>query len=324
MKKCVFILPYFGKFNDYFSLFLKSCGANLNYDWLIFTDDHRTFNYPENVKVIYISFSDFSGYFKQKIGSFVSLEKPYKLCDFKPTYGYVLSDYISEYDYWGHCDCDVLFGNLDKLLSPLLEDDYDKLFAAGHLTIYKNNVENNQRFMESFKGKPLYKEFLSTEDICWFDEDWKEENIHGIFLQLDAKVYSESMALNPSGKYTFFRQRVYDPTKRVYMDEAYKKALYVWTQSGVYRYIGVGKRLVKEEYLYVHLQHRKMEVVGNCTEADKLQILPTRFVVMGELPKDFNDLKKMNLEPLLEYRYAARRIFKSVERKMKRLRGAAK
>ena len=35
MKKGVLILPYFGKFNNYFPLFLKSCGYNPSYDFLI-------------------------------------------------------------------------------------------------------------------------------------------------------------------------------------------------------------------------------------------------------------------------------------------------
>lgn len=34
-KQCVLILPYFGKFNNYFPLFLRSCAANPSYDFLI-------------------------------------------------------------------------------------------------------------------------------------------------------------------------------------------------------------------------------------------------------------------------------------------------
>ena len=51
-KKCVFILPYFGKFNNYFPLFLKSCEKNPTYNWLIFTDCKEKYNYPENVDVV--------------------------------------------------------------------------------------------------------------------------------------------------------------------------------------------------------------------------------------------------------------------------------
>ena len=159
MKKCVFILPYFGKFNDYFNLFLKSCEKNAKYNWLIFTDDIKKYNYPSNVSVIYTTFDEIKECFKNKIGFEISLPSPYKLCDFKPTYGLVFEEYIQEYEYWGHCDCDVIFGNLDKILSPLLNEGFDKLFAAGHLTIYKNTLENNRRFLQDYHGKNLAKSF---------------------------------------------------------------------------------------------------------------------------------------------------------------------
>lgn len=39
-NRVAFIIPYFGKFNNYFPLFLKSCEANADLcDWLIYTDD---------------------------------------------------------------------------------------------------------------------------------------------------------------------------------------------------------------------------------------------------------------------------------------------
>lgn len=41
MRKCAFVLPYYGKFGNYFQLFLNSCATNTDYDWLIFTDDHE-------------------------------------------------------------------------------------------------------------------------------------------------------------------------------------------------------------------------------------------------------------------------------------------
>lgn len=51
-KRCVLILPYFGQFNNYFPLFLKSCDANPTYTWMIFTDNEFKYACPENVHVI--------------------------------------------------------------------------------------------------------------------------------------------------------------------------------------------------------------------------------------------------------------------------------
>ena len=47
--KVVLITMYFGKLPNYFSLFLKSCEKNKDFNWLIFTDDNTNYNYPKNV-----------------------------------------------------------------------------------------------------------------------------------------------------------------------------------------------------------------------------------------------------------------------------------
>lgn len=55
MKSIVYIVLYFGKFPSIFPLWLNSCRNNPTIDWLIFTDDHSCFNYPQNVRVEYTS-----------------------------------------------------------------------------------------------------------------------------------------------------------------------------------------------------------------------------------------------------------------------------
>ena len=57
---------------------------------MIFTDDDEKYEYPPNVRAVYKKFEEIRRLFKEKIGDFISLEIPYKLCDYKPTYGFVL------------------------------------------------------------------------------------------------------------------------------------------------------------------------------------------------------------------------------------------
>lgn len=90
MKKCVLILPYFGKFNNYFPLFLKSCGYNPSYDFLIFTDNTDFYNYPQNVHVVPMTLNEFRANASQKLGFEPCIPTAYKLCDFKPAYGFCL------------------------------------------------------------------------------------------------------------------------------------------------------------------------------------------------------------------------------------------
>lgn len=318
MKKCIFILPYFGKFNNYFDLFLKSCGMNQSYEWMIFTDDKSNYNYPSNVKVIYTTFEDLRKKFEEKLDINISLPKPYKLCDFKPTYGYVFSEYIEEYEYWGHCDCDLIFGNLEHLLTPLLEEGYDKLFAAGHLTIYKNNTGNNIRFMKKYEGRILYKEFLTIPEICWFDEDWRLDNVHSIFLESNSKVFTKSLALNPSGRYSSFVQREYNTSTRKYQDVKYKNAIYVWNEGNLYQILpgSSSEKIDKREFLYMHFQHREMSIDKRILNRNCFRIVPNRFILLEQVPKYNSDLKGIKAVPLTAYLYALKKIKKKIKNKL--------
>lgn len=51
------ILPYVGKFPNYFSLWLKPEGTNSAFTFMIFTDnDISNYNVPDNVKVYHMTF----------------------------------------------------------------------------------------------------------------------------------------------------------------------------------------------------------------------------------------------------------------------------
>ena len=89
MKKVVFIIPYFGKFNNYFQLFLESCRCNKDCNWIIFTDDNSNYDFPENVKKIEMNLSELHKLIEKKLSHSINIKSAYKLCDFKPLYGYI-------------------------------------------------------------------------------------------------------------------------------------------------------------------------------------------------------------------------------------------
>ena len=78
-KRCVLILPYFGQFNNYFPLFLKSCEANPTYIWMIFTDNEFKYACPENVHVIKTTLDEIRKMANEKFGFKIVLESAYKL-----------------------------------------------------------------------------------------------------------------------------------------------------------------------------------------------------------------------------------------------------
>ena len=98
MYKIVYIVPYFGKMRSDFNIWLKSCSYNKSIDFLIFTDDCGNYDYPANVHMKYITLPDLKLQIEDKLGFNIAMSHPYKLCDFKPAYGDIFSDYITEYD----------------------------------------------------------------------------------------------------------------------------------------------------------------------------------------------------------------------------------
>lgn len=289
-KKCVFILPYFGKFNNYFPLFLKSCEKNPDFDWLIFTDCQDKYSYPNNVHKIVLTLDQVKKLAEQKFEFSVCLKSPYKMCDYKPAYGFLFEEYIKEYGYWGHCDCDLIFGKMAIFLDPLFMEGYDKIFAAGHLTLYKNTPENNRRFMKPLNGHYLYKKAYTTNDICVFDEDCAgHDNVHSIFLKDGVKVYENDLSMNLSTRYAKFVRAYYDPAVREFVTENYRKARYYWDHGNILRIEQNGNSVASTSFLYLHLQLRKMRIGKGLDEI--IEILPDRFVASKKIPETKKELR---------------------------------
>lgn len=294
MKKCVLILPYFGKFNNYFPLFLKSCGYNPSYDFLIFTDNTDFYNYPQNVHVVPMTLNEFRANASQKLGFEPCIPTAYKLCDFKPAYGFLFEDYIQDYEYWGHCDCDLVFGNLEKVLSPVLDKDYDKVFAAGHLTIYKNTFDNNRRFMKSLEGREIYREAFTTSRIYVFDENVRcsmnpdRLNVHTLFRDDDAKIYEKDLSFNVSPKKAKITRTAYNPqTQKFEEDHRYVNlARYYLCADGLLVVSWNKDHAVvnTHQYLYMHLQSRRMRMSAEVVQSPVVEIRPDRFVRANRLP----------------------------------------
>lgn len=277
MNKIAFIIPYFGKFNNYFDIFLKSCGENKKVcDWIIFTDDRTLYKYPSNVKVHYLSWNKMQKYFQNKFDFKIALEKPYKLCDFKVTYGYVFESYLDGYEFWGHCDVDLIWGNFEHFLTDKILNSYDKIFNLGHCTLYRNKKENNVRFFHELNGEKRYLEVLTNPQNYSFDEEYKK-SINSIYEELGIPVYENSFAANVYTKSSNFKLTSLNITHDEYSVEKRVSNFFVWTKGNLYRYTVEDNGLKRKEYLYVHFQSRKMEKKADITGYSEFKIIPNAF-----------------------------------------------
>lgn len=171
-KSILIIIPYFGKLPWYFSYFLHPCKFNLSVDFIIIIDD---VSYDEklsqNVIIIHKTFEDIKKLIAKKLKMDITLNNPYKLCDLKPTYGLVFSEYIVGYDFWGMGDIDIIYGNIRNFITDEVLQNYDVIsvrhdFLVGYFTLYSNCKKINELFMQS---KDYKKVFSSVEHFC-FDE----------------------------------------------------------------------------------------------------------------------------------------------------------
>lgn len=291
-NKIVFIIPYFGTFHNYFPLFLKSCEKNKKYcDWLIFTDDETHYQFPDNVTMKHLCWEEMKQYIQNKFYFQISLEKPYKLCDFKTAYGYLFEEFIVDYEYWGCCDIDLIWGNFESFWQENLFSNYKKIFNLGHCTIYKNEFENNRVFFKTINGRKRCQEVFTCRRNCSFDEEYKD-SINNIYQFYHIPIYEDSFAANLYTKTSNFRLVHMNSTHDRYFVEARKKNFFVWNDGILKRYVWDKNTFKQEEYLYIHFQSRKMKVHLKDMNCQVFKIIPNAF---DDLEIDDNEINFQNV-----------------------------
>ena len=84
---------YFGKWPWYFPYFLHSCKFNPTIDFILITDNAEAIaNKPDNVIIVKKSLNEIKDIASKKLGFVVATDDPYKLCDFKPAYGFLFRE----------------------------------------------------------------------------------------------------------------------------------------------------------------------------------------------------------------------------------------
>lgn len=177
-KSIAIIICYIGKLPWYFDYFAHSCKYNPSIDFYIVTDDT---GYPKpasaNVRFIYKTLSEINQLAKEKLELPVQITTGYKLCDFKPTYGILFSELIKGYDFWGHGDIDVIYGNIRKFITNVVLQKNDLVsvrhdYVTGHFALFKNTRKMNELFKLS---KDYLKVLTSERNFCFDETNYKFE-----------------------------------------------------------------------------------------------------------------------------------------------------
>lgn len=287
-KKIVFIVPYYGKWPPYFGMWLQSVKANPTIDFLLITDLYISENIPDNVKVLSWTFEELKNYFKKFFDFEICLEKPYKLCDYKPAFGLLFQEYISDFDFWGNCDIDCVFGDIRKFIDPLLVQ-YDAIGTYGHMSLYRNCKKINSFFKN--KGAIYdYKTVFTSNCNFAFDEI---TGVKRIFKhnKINCKYQLEFMADIHEAFHNLRLGHTY--IKGI---QNYKKQIFIWENGKIYQCYYCNCKLEYKEFLYIHFQKKSPVPAGNITQG--CYIFYNKF-----LPRDNSDTDLNMLEYNKLYRF---------------------
>lgn len=267
MSVC-FVVPYFGKFPEWFPFWLESCKHNSKFSWLIFTDDNRKFDYPENVRVIYETLTNLERRFSDKLGFEIKINSAYKLCDYKALYGFLFEDELKEFTHWGYTDVDTIFGDLSKFITDEMLNQYDKIQEWGHLSIYKNEESINNAFMEC-----NYKKILECEASFIFDEPSRKVNINRLLKDKGKKILAQIKYADIKAWYSNFK--FVDSVRRV-NNHLQNGAVIEYRRGKVYLHYLNNGMAEKDEFAYVHFQKRKVVVDAGLSE--KFLLVPNKII----------------------------------------------
>ena len=259
------VIPFFGQLPAHFPLVLRSMAANPDVSWLLMTDQRVT-GVPPNVTVQMWLFEDLRKRIRDFFDFDVSLEEPYKLCDFRPAFGAIFAEELSGYAFWGHCDLDLIFGRIrDHLHAVAFEAD--KVLFNGNFSLYRNTEQTADWYRHEV-GKVSYRDAFSNPAAMHFDE-WA--GIYYIAEDLGVRSWHENVIFDIS----FHRYRT-----RAEPTAGRGIARYAWEDGEVCEYRLARGRLVRSTALLIHLQKRVLRPPSpDVVAANRYWIQPNGFAV---------------------------------------------
>ena len=261
----VVILAYFGNLPNYLPIFIDSCRRNDDFDFIYITDQQINTADAENIRIINMSFSELRSLIESQLGNEFILHSPYKLCDYKPAYGKIFEKFICEYNYWGHCDADMIFGHIGDFIFEKDFIRYDKLLTKGHLAFYKNNKKVNEYFLLECNKCIDFKKVSKYKEPCFFDEI----AIRKILKCHNIIEYQNNFIADVLPQYLKFTIVEDDNTVI-----NYKNQVFYYEDGKICRAHIANNEEIVETFMYIHLQKRAMILDKDLNVLNRIYIQP--------------------------------------------------
>jgi hypothetical protein len=280
-NKICLLMPYFGNLPQFLGLYLHSLEKQKNLDLILFTDFKNNKKIPNNIKFISMNLEEFNKLASKKLNLEINIKYPYKICDIKPAYGVIFSEYIKDYDFWAFGDIDLIYGDIFKLL-PKNWNTYDLLifreeWVSGSFAILKNNDFMNNLFLKS----KMYKEVFTSQKHFCFDE------CYNLYAKLAQKDKTYILKYDTQESFTWLvRNEEQKGNLKVFSKKIIKESI------GANDYViydnGVVKQKDGKEFIYYHYITEKRDPVFTYP---KWEEIPNKFFIDKTgfyLPSEFN------------------------------------
>lgn len=283
MKSIIVIIPYFGKLPPMFVYWKQSALNNPSVDFLLVTDNNIESN--ANIHVLHWTFQECRNHFQSLYDFPIALDRPYKLCDFKPAYGDIFKDYVKDYDFWGFGDLDLVYGDIRHFLTTEVLEQYWVISGWGHFTLYKNTECCNNFYKQKANGYPFYQEVFSSSKKFVFDE-YLHKGMSDRWTDLfPEKVWNTNPfddIIVPRLHFNFIS----------FSRQNLRNLIFEYTPGKLSRVYTNNETIIKEPTLYAHFQQRKfMKCIAKNT--DNYLIIPNQFIESRNY--SINDLYKWGI-----------------------------
>lgn len=171
MKSIILIVPYFGKWPIWFEAYLVSIKKNNTINWLFITDCEIPVNKPINAQFKSITLKDFNDNVNKELNLNIPLSAR-KICDLRIAFAQIFRREILDYDFWGYCDVDIIWGDIRKFITNEKLQNFEiissrKENTSGHFTVFKNINKVNSFYCKI----PNYNNLLEHPLLQRLDED---------------------------------------------------------------------------------------------------------------------------------------------------------
>lgn len=291
MKKICLLTVWMGKLPEYFWLWKTTAKRNPTVDFYLITNNEGLVD-EGNIHFINMTMENMKEHFEKIVGFPIKLGTPYKICDYRPLFGKAFSEILKPYEFWGHCDIDLILGDIRKFITDEILEQYDKILDAGCFVLYRNCETMNSLYEKSMDKDNMaypYKKAFRTQYACYFDEYMGMSILGWKYCKVFRDQLEEKVVQDFSWQQLNFQSYISDDS-----------FVFQWKDGRLYRYLcdEEGRILSEQEpveCMLAHIQKRKMELTITKTEIvlkNEFWIVPNKYQLERPEKELYTPLKR--------------------------------